>query len=255
MKKLFFIALSSIFTVSSAIAVPGVDGEISAGYIKQSIDGSGRYKGNDISVDELGLSDENSFFLKAKIEHPIPILPNIKLMYERMRFEGVGTVKNNYTFGNITITVNDRVYSKLRLDHYDAVLFYNLPFINLTQILDAEFGLNIRVIDFYAKVKDLTTGDEDSTSLTIPIPMIHGAIEFKPVGYFSILVEGNGIAYGGHHFYDITGELRIKPVQTLMAKPFIGIGYKYEKLKIDDIDDVSANIKIKQPFVEAGILF
>ncbi|SNZ10542.1 outer membrane protein [Persephonella hydrogeniphila] len=254
-KALYCMAAAGIISFP-AFAVPGVDGEISAGYIKQDISGWVDYKGTEADIeDDLKIGDENSFFIRAKLEHPIPILPNLKLMYERMRFSGDGTVNKSYTFGDVVVNVNDRVQTKLDLDHYDFVLFYNLPFINFLQVIDAELGLNIRVIDFYAKVRDVTRNKEDSASFVVPIPMIHGSLEIKPVDLFSVLVEANGIAYQGHHYYDVAGELRIKPIQTAVADLFIGLGYKYEKLKIDDIDDTSADIKIKQPYAQIGLIF
>jgi len=255
MKKI--IALVSVGIIPcSAYAVPGIDGEISAGYIKQDISGWVNYKGTEADIDnDLKIGTENSFFIRAKLEHPVPLLPNIKLMYERMRFSGDGRVQRSFTFGNVTVNVNERVQTKLDLDHYDIVLFYNLPFINMLQVIDGEVGLNIRVIDFYGKVRDVDQNQEDSTSFLVPIPMLHGSLEIKPVDLFSFLIEANGIAYQGHHYYDVSGELRIKPVKTPVANLFIGFGYKYEKLKIDDIDDTSADIKIKQPYAQLGLLF
>ncbi|NPA16834.1 TIGR04219 family outer membrane beta-barrel protein [Persephonella sp.] len=256
MKKTAGLLLAGGFLFSSAMAVPAVDGELSAGYIKQDIDGWINYKGDSADVDsDLNIGTENSYFIRAKLEHPIPILPNIKLQYLRMRFSGDGTVSRTFTFGNITVNVDERVRTKLDLDHYDFVLFYNLPFINALQVIDAEFGLNVRVIDFYAWVQRVSTGEEDSVSLTLPIPMLHGSLELKPLSFISFLVEANGIAYQGNHYYDVSGEVRLKPIRTLVLDVFVGLGYRYEKLKIDDIDDTSADIKVKQPYIQAGILF
>ncbi|WP_457639770.1 TIGR04219 family outer membrane beta-barrel protein [Persephonella sp.] len=256
MRKTAGVLFSALILSVPAFAVPGVDGEISAGYIKQDIDGWIKYKGDSADVDkDLNIGKENSFFVRAKLEHPIPILPNIKLQYTRMRFSGDGTVKRTFTFGNITVNVNERVQTKLDLDHYDFVMFYNLPFINVLPMVDAELGLNVRVIDFYAKVRRVSTGEEDSTSFVAPIPMLHGSLELSPISFISFLVEGNGIAYQGSHYYDFSGEVRVKPLQTLMVDVFIGIGYKYEKLKIDDISDTSADVKVKQPYIQAGLLF
>lgn len=256
MKKAISAFLFSGILSTFANAVPIIDGEISAGYIKQDISGWIQYKGDKIDVEkDLRLGNENSYFVKLKLEHSVPILPNLKFQFLNMSFSGTGKVSKNFTFGNITVNVNNRVHTDLDMDHYDIILFYNLPFISISHILDAELGLNVRVVDFYAKVKDLDTGYEDSKSGTIPIPMLHASVEFKPISYFSILAEGNGVAYEGSSFYDITGELRIKPFRSTVVDLFLGLGYKYEKIKIDDISDVSSDIKIKQPFIEAGVLF
>jgi len=256
MKKTAGLLLVSGLLFSPSMAVPAVDGEISAGYIKQDISGWIQYKGDSADIDsDLNIGDESSYFIRAKLEHPVPVLPNIKLQYLRMKFTGDGTVNRTYTFGDVSVNVNDRVRTKLDLDHYDFVMFYNLPFIEALQVVDVEFGLNIRVIDFYAWLRDDTINEEDSISLTLPIPMLHGSVELKPVSFVSFLVEANGVAYQGNHYYDVTGEVRLKPVRTLAVDLFIGLGYRYEKLKIDDVDDTSADVKVKQPYIQAGILF
>jgi len=238
----------------SSMAVPLFNGELSAGYIKQDPEGWVKYKGTPADVDtDLKIGSESSFFVKGKLEHPIPLLPNVKLQYVRMNFSGDGEVQDSFTFGDITVAFNEKVKTKLDMDHYDFILFYNMPIINILPMVDVEFGLNVRVIDFYAEVQTSTA--KDSVSFTAPIPMLHGSIELKPVGFVSFLLESNIITFQGSSYYDLAGEVRFKPLRTLIMDLFIGIGYKYERLKIDDIEDVSTDIKIKQPYIAAGVLF
>jgi outer membrane protein len=232
-----------------------IEGEISAGYIQQKPSGWVQYKGDQVDVkDDLKIGDEDSYFFRAKLEHPVPVLPNVAFQYVKTDFSGSGRVTKVFRYGNRLVANN--VYSNIKMDHYDVTLFYNLPFVGLATagVLDVEFGLNVRVLDFKAHVK---SSDVDETaSVTAPIPMIYGAIEISPISLLSIKAEGKGVAYNGNSYYDLSGELRIKPITIPLAVDFfIGLGYRYERFKIDDIDDVSADIKIKQPYVTAGLLF
>ncbi|WP_457641474.1 TIGR04219 family outer membrane beta-barrel protein [Persephonella sp.] len=257
-KSIFsFLGIFSIFGVSQA--VPMIEGEVSAGYIQQKPSGWVQYKGDQVDVkDDLKIGDEDSYFFRAKLEHPVPLLPNIAFQYVKMDFSGTGRITKSFRYGNKVVTVGDTVYSNIKMDHYDVTLFYNLPFVGLATagILDIEFGLNVRVLDFKANVKTETSAIDETASVTAPIPMIYGAIEISPISLLSIKAEGKGVAYNGNSYYDLSGELRIKPITIPLAVDFfIGLGYKYERLKIDDIDDVSTDIKIKQPYVTAGLLF
>ncbi len=243
---------------SLSFAAPVVDGEFSFGLLNQSPSGWVRYKGDKVDIkDDLKIGDENSFFVKGKIEHPIPILPNVYLMYTKMKFSGDGKVKKSYTFGNVTVDINDRVLTDLKLNHYDIGLFYNLPFLKTISLgkISGEAGLYVRIIDFKAKVVNKTRNKTDTTSATVPVPLLYLGFSVKPIDYLSIDVEGKAVAYSGNYYYDLQGEVRIYPFSLGIAKPFISAGYRYEKLKLDDIDDTSADIKIKQPFVSGGILF
>ncbi len=250
--------LFSLCSFSFVSAFPLFHGEISAGYIRQSPEGWVSYKGDKVDIkDDLRIDDESSFFLKGKIEHPIPFLPNIYLMFTNMDFNGNGTVKKTFKFGDISVDVNDRVVTDLKLDHYDIGFFYNLPFLNSISLgfLDGEAGLNLRIIDFKARVEDKTRNTVDETSATIPLPLVYLNFSIKPLDLISFNTEVKGITYNGNYYYDLQGEIRVYPFSLGITEPFISFGYRYEKIKFDDIEDTSADIKIKQPFVSAGFLF
>ncbi|TAL26730.1 MAG: TIGR04219 family outer membrane beta-barrel protein, partial [Nitrospirae bacterium] len=178
--------------------------------------------------------------------------PNIYLMASPMEFEGNGSKNINFTFGDKTFTNNVPFSSKLQLDHYDIALFYGLPFLKTATAgkLNAEIGLNARMIDFKAEISQPTTNKSESKSLNIWMPMIYVGAQLKPVKRFAVEAEARGIAYSGNHYYDIIGRLKVKPVGPL----FIAGGYRYEDIKIDE-SDIKANLKFRGPFIEAGVEF
>jgi hypothetical protein len=81
--------------------------------------------------------------------------------------------------------------------------------------------------------------------------MLHLEGEVRPISFVGVSFDGNWIGYAGSQFYDWVGEVKIYPKGNL----FIGVGYRYQRLKIDDVDDLSADIKVKGGFFEAGFLF
>ncbi|NPA54150.1 MAG: TIGR04219 family outer membrane beta-barrel protein [Aquificae bacterium] len=253
-----FTSFLSLSFFSFLSAAPLFDGEISVGYIKQSPSGWVQYKGDKVDIEnDLQIEDEDSFFLKAKLKHPVPFLPNLYLMFTKMSFNGDGTVKRSYTFGNITIDINDRIITDLKLDHYDIGLFYSLPFLNTLSLgkVSAEAGLYLRIIDFKARVENKTRNTVDETSSTIPIPLLYLGIFITPFEKIALNAEGKAIVYDGNYYYDLQGEVRFYPLSFGLGNAFVSAGYKYEKLKLDDIDDTSADIEITQPFISAGFSF
>ena len=69
-------------------------------------------------------------------------------------------------------------------------------------------------------------------------------------------VEGKGITAGGNnYFYDVAGALGFKyKFNRFIAIPLDG-GYRYQKYRVDDIDDVSANIRMKGGFGKLSLNF
>jgi outer membrane protein len=117
-------------------------------------------------------------------------------------------------------------------------------------MLNVEAGLNVKIVDFKAKINQPSTGISESESFTVPVPMIYLGAQFKPIKYVGLEAEGRGIAYNSNHYYDLIGRLKVQPIGPV----FIGGGYRYEQAKID-YSDVKGKITFQGPFLELGIVF
>ncbi|MDM7267016.1 MAG: TIGR04219 family outer membrane beta-barrel protein [Aquificaceae bacterium] len=232
---------------SFAISVEG-----SIGVWNQDPSGYISYKGDQIDVDSnLRYGKKTRPMGRLKIDMP-SILPNIYLMATPSRFEAIGQKDTSFTFGGQTYQANVPFYSKTRLDHYDIALYYGIPSLKkLTNgVLSAELGLNVRIMDLYAKVEQSQNNISESKSLTVPIPMLYTGLQIRPVNLLSMEGELRGVAYNSNHYYDLIGRLKVKPVKYV----FLAGGYRYQELKID-VSDVKSKVKLKGPFVEAGFEF
>ena len=234
--------------------------EIGAGYMLHEPSGQLAYKPLS-SVDtldierDLGYDNEERPFARIKAETPI-LLPNVYLIATSIKFEGAGSKATNFTFGDITFDVTAPFNSNVQMELYDICLYYSLPFLHTATIgkINAEIGLNTRLVDFDAEVsgRDVITGLTTTESINeiIPVPMIYLAIQLNPVSKLSIEAEGRGIVYSSNHYYDVIGRIKVKPIGPL----FIAGGYRYTDMKID-YSDIEASIKISGPFIETGVVF
>jgi len=109
MKKLTLLGLGSIFLLAgSAKAGPLIDFEMSIGAIQKKPRGYASYEAesdNDrIDVkNDARLRDKTKPWVKLKLEHPIPVIPNIKLAYMPMKFDGSGRLEREIKWGVIHI--------------------------------------------------------------------------------------------------------------------------------------------------------
>ena len=206
--------------------------------------------------DDLHLGDETKAFGWFKLSG-IPIFPDVKVKYTPMSFTGSGATSKTFIFGDLIVPAGTQVASKLEANQFDITLTYGVPFIGFATAgrVSAEWGVNVKVIDGYARVRYLdpvtNQWQEDSKSATIPVPMLHVGGEIRPIELVSLSAGGNWIGYGGSSFYDWEAEVKVYPVKNL----FVGVGYRYQRLKIDDISDVSSDLKVKGAFFEAGFTF
>lgn len=242
------------------IFIPGITGamglEFSLGVWNQDPEGYASYKrissSDELDIDrDLNFDSETKLFGRLKIDMPL-ILPNIYIMATPSKFEGDGNLTRNFKFGNYTFSASVPFSSMVRLDHYDIALFYGIPGLKTMTMgkLNVEAGINARIIDFEAEVSQPLTGLKASKSATIPVPMVYLGAQFKPVSLIGLEAEIRGIAYSSNHYYDLIGRVKVRPLKMF----FIAGGYRYENLKID-YSDILGEVKIKGPFLEAGIEF
>lgn len=188
---------------------------------------------------------------RIKIDMPL-FVPNIYIMGTQSEFDGTGDKRVNFRFGDRTFRANIDFYSKIRLTHYDIALYYGLPFIQIASanMLNVEAGLNVRIVDFDAKVRQPDTGISESKSLIIPIPMVYLGVQFSPVKKLAIELEGRGISYSGNSLYSFMGRVKFKPKGPF----FISGGYRYDKIEIDE-SRIDADAEFTGPFAEIGLQF
>lgn len=246
--------LVSLVLFVFVLLVPGIAGaiglEAAVGVWSQDPKGDLGYKGTPLSLEnELKYDTETQFSGRIKIDMPL-IIPNIYLMATPMKFDGAGSKTMQFTFGDQTFTGNIPFTSEVKLDHYDVALFYGIPFLKTATLgkLNAEVGLNVRVIDFEAEI--VQSGIRESKTATLPIPMVYLGLQFKPLSSLSIEGEARGVSYSDNHYYDLIGRVKYK----FLGPAFAAGGYRYEDLKIDE-EDIRADITFSGPFAEIGVEF
>ena len=244
------LAVSLLAVILFPQTAPAIGLEAAAGVWQQNPGGDVSYKGTALSTDtDLNYDSATKFYGRAKIDMPL-IIPNIYLMATPMSFDGAGSKSINFTFANKTYTGSVPFTSELRLDHYDIALYYGVPFLKTATLgkLNVDAGLNVRIIDFSAEI---TQGAlKESTSLMFAVPMVYLGAQFKPIKKLAVEAEVRGIAYDTNHFYDLIGRVKYK----FLKLAFIGAGYRYEDIKIDQ-SDIMGNLSFSGPFTEAGVEF
>jgi outer membrane protein len=268
MKKLTLLGLGSILLLAnSSKAGPLIDFEVSIGAIQQKPSGYVSYE-SDQDADKIdvkndaNLGDKTKQWVKFKLEHPIPLIPNIKLAYMPMKFDGSGLLTREIKWGGYTYRADADFNFSVKLDRVDTTLYYNFPFIKTATAgkLDVELGLNVRTIMFDGKLsgKEKNTGQSisEGKSITLPIPMGHLAAEIRPINQVSLVGELNYIGYNNNAYYDYVAGLRLSPHGLLRTplKPFVEVGYRHEKLKID-VEGVKTDLNVKGLYALVGVRF
>ena len=227
--------------------------EAGAGAWMQTPTGSVSYTTSDQSGSDSSTEQENTVgYAWIYLKHPIPIIPDIRLEYTRLEYEGDVAV----TLGTGSATASTTSTSTFDTDVYDAILYYNL--LDNLAWTTLDLGLDVRMFDYSYDVAPTNDGFVDyggySKSGTLVVPLAYLRARFDVPGT-GIGFEGEGsfVGYDGDSFYDV----RVKADWTMDFVPVVqpGIEVGYRVLKVDygnSSDDLAADVEFSG--VYAGLM-
>ncbi|HCM06589.1 MAG TPA: hypothetical protein DIC30_11325 [Oceanospirillales bacterium] len=170
---------------------------IDAGASMWNAEASGEVdNGIDVGKDGLNLDSENNNVLFISFEHPVPVIPNIKIKKTDLDLTGDGTA--SYTFLNQTFT--GATSSQLDLSHTDLTLYWGVPL--PIPFFDINFGLTARQFDGVVSVTEKGTGTTEQEDLNFVMPMGYLNVDFD--SHFGVYAraELNALSFDGNGVTD-----------------------------------------------------
>lgn len=242
MKKIT-LATTTLALLSPLVMADTILG-VYAGAGQWQADYSGNAGDPSIDVNSLGLEETDSNYFYIALEHPVPIIPNIKVQKVDISSQQTARIDRTFTIDGTTFTVGSEVESDFDLSHMDFVLYYEV----LDNWVNLDLGVNVRKFDGYVTAENEFTND--SVDLDEAIPMLYIKAQFDlPLTGFSAGLEGSGISYDGNRLTDYSAKIHymFDSVMDLGLE----VGYREMSLKIDE--DVTADVQLKGPY--AAVLF
>ena len=186
---------------------------------------------------DLKLSEEDEGYSYFILEHPVPILPNIKLLNTKLTTTGAsGTANFTYNSVNYTTSIN----STIELDQTDIILYYEV----LDNVVSFDVGLTAKKID--GKV----TVDTDTKTFSGTIPMLYVAAEIALPAGFSIAADVSTISVDD----DSVTDSSFKIMYTSDFNLGLEAGVRTQSIKYDD-NSVKVDVEFDGVFVGAFFKF
>lgn len=243
MRKLI-LALGGSLIIVAPVAYADVLG-VGANVSYWDSDLSGKAATNNDLVDvenDLNLDNDTNANLSAYFEHPVPLLPNVRLNYTRIEQSGRGELSTQYDLVSV-----GPVDSNLELTQFDVTLYYEV----LDNWVNLDLGLTARNLDGELSVQQIGgAGSVSRTEVDGVLPMGYLAARFDlPLTGVSVGGEANLISFDGDSVYDynVYGQYQLSLLQ-------LRAGYRQISIDYEDSDD-RLDIELGGPFVSAGLTF
>ncbi len=194
-------------------------------------------------VDDLGFTDDSHNVVWASLEHPIPFLPNFKLVSTDLDVSASSILSRSITFGGQIYTASESVSTQVDLSNTEYTLYYEL----LDNWINLDAGLTLRQYDGLVSLKTDPSGtnisESEALDFTIPLVYLKGRVDLPLTGFF-VDGEVNILSYDGNSISDTAFSVGYESDIGLGGKA----GYRTFSMEVDE-SDFTSDIEFKGAYV------
>ena len=183
------------------------------------------------NIDEKHLSDQDidsdsTVQASVAFEHPIPIIPNVKLKYTKLDTETESSI--------------DLAKTEINLDHTDLIFYYEI----LDNVVKADVGVGATKLN--GTVKQFA----QSVDVDEYAPIIYAEAGAKlPFTGLSAKAEATYTNVNDVKITDAQAELQYDFIQSIAVDLGLKAGYRILNIELDDLDNRDMRFEFKGPYV------
>lgn len=214
------------------------------------MDSSGALSDSATLLTEFNFSQETQGSYYLAFEHPIPLIPNAKIIHSEMDTQGGVTLVGDFSFAGETFRSGTSVNTDVELVNTDYVLYYEL-FDN--DLIAFDLGLNGKYIDGSLLVTDKQTASMRNFSGIVP--MLYSRVEVGlPFTGLGAYVEGSYLSFN-HTLYDYQAAITYTFIDSLAVDMTAQFGYRSVSLELDGLDSIHSDINFDGLFAGLEVHF
>lgn len=196
--------------------------------------------------DTLDVSDETLFDFYAAVEHPLPLIPNIRVAQSDMLIEQSTNIGADITFQNTDFTLGETLDYELDLTHTDATLYYEV----LDNWITLDLGLTARRFTGEIIFESLSTRAEADISKTLTMLYGVGQVELPFTG-FHVRAELNAEAFERHDHTEANLSVGYESALGLGWS----LGYRIFSFKLEELSQDNVALNLDSDFQLSGVYF
>jgi outer membrane protein len=200
----------------------------------------GASAGTPINIeDDLGFDDESHSDIWVKVEHPVPLIPNVRFVSSNLDASASSTVSGTINYGDSTFNDGDDLNTRFDMSNTEFTLYYEL----LDNWINLDAGLTVRKYDGQSSISTTGVSEQENLDFSVPLLYVDARIDLPFTGFFvdstlnTISVDDNSIS-------DINVSLGYESDFGLGAR----LGIRTLDLEFDE-DDLDADLKFEGTYL------
>ncbi|MCU7816934.1 MAG: TIGR04219 family outer membrane beta-barrel protein [Candidatus Thiodiazotropha sp. (ex Lucinoma kastoroae)] len=198
-----------------------------------NMDSSGSFADSS-DLQSFDLDTERTAVLSLAFEHPLPLVPNVKIRTHDLSSSGDERLTEDFGYSGVNFSSGIDVNVDFDAQNTDFIFYYEI-FDNDTVSLD--LGLNVKYLDGEIEVEG--SGLRAKESFDGYVPMLYGAVRFGiPTTRLSLFGDLNLLSVGDHTLQDYQAGIAFNLVESLAVDIKLKGGYRRLSLELDDLDGI-----------------
>jgi len=148
-------------------------------------------------VNDLAFNDDSSKNFSFALEHPLFMLPNIKIKRTALDTNSATVIDSEINFGGITFPANSSLNSQIDLSHTDYIAYY--------EILDnwVSIDLGLTIMHFDGNININATNLSSNVNLDDYVPAFYGKVNVElPLTGLYVGTQGSLLSIGDSSISD-----------------------------------------------------
>jgi outer membrane protein len=198
----------------------------------------------------LNLDEESNRFVYIALEHPIPLIPNIRLQHTEMDWVGNALISAGTDLNGSPFLATEQADVTLNLTHTDATFYYEI----LDNVVDLDLGITARVFDGDASLA--SPSQQEAIDLGATVPMIYGKAGIDiPFTIISGALVANWVNVDDFRLIDWSAEVTFEMDLAPAVDAGLVLGYRSLQVEIDDFEELQSDARFEGYFVALQLHF
>ncbi len=249
MKKVAALMLAPALMLSSAAHADTLLGIYAGGQFWETSNSGSFGSGQGLQTFNFDDKSQRSFYVA--LEHPIPLIPNIKVRHNDLVTQGAVVLSEDFTYNGIGFGAGTSLNSSIDLTHTDYTLYYEILD---NSIIGLDLGITGKRVDGLLAVADASQESKLESDGWIPTGYAQVRVGI-PATDLTIYGIANAISIDDSSVRDIEAGIEYRLVENLAIDLNLQLGYRDIKIELDDLNNIYSDIRFKGPYLGLEIHF
>lgn len=192
---------------------------------------------------------QGSYYLA--VEHPIPLVPNVKVRVNDLQAMGSVTLGQNYSFNGQTYTAGSTVSGMVDVSHTDFTLYYEF-FDN--DLISFDLGATAKRVEGALAFREGMSNNEVNGDSWVPT--LYSQVRFGiPATDLTLYALANAVSIDDSSIRDVEAGIEYRLIENLAIDLNLQLGYRDMKIELDDVDGLYSDLSFKGPYLGLEVHF